>query len=300
MPLPEGVSTDVRWYLGFVMALGLQDTSSLERLDGRAGVAREPLVDYAFSVALDVRAAQRELRPYEQEILILLGSMSEELSALVSYLGSFVAADREPEIPSAIRLELRGAIVAWQERARAVKTKVTLEGDAERALACRRGPPECELVDALRRRGAGIGDDAKAAGFLLALAEGSVIPAIDEDLEDEARYVLLEAGVRALCRDLTLSDLVAAAVDARLYGEPPKENIQGAFSALAGSAEPFRGIGEFLARLCEENLWPSLPADAPRRALTLLASARQHVSEEARHVIAVGRLPEVRDPTKPD
>ena len=300
MPLPEGIPTDARWYLGLIMALGLHDASSLEGLEGRAGVVGEPLLDYAFSVALDVRTAQRGLRLYEQEILILLGSMSEELSALVNFLGSFVGADREPEIPPAIRVELRGAIVAWQERARAIKTTVTLEDDAGRALACRGGPPECEFIDALRRRGAGIGDDAKAAAFLLALAEGSVIPAIDEDLEDEARNILLEVGVRALCRDLALSDLVAAAVDTRLYGEPLREDAQGAFSALAGSAEPFRGIGEFLARLCEENLWPSLPADAPRRALTLLASARQHVSEGARHVIAVERLPEVRNPTKPN
>ncbi|MFI5165150.1 MAG: hypothetical protein ACHQQS_00860 [Thermoanaerobaculales bacterium] len=296
--IPDGVAADVRWYLGLVTAFGLQDSAIFERLDGRLGIVKEPLVDYAFSVALEARTARRGLRPYEREILILLGMISEEMSALINYLGSFATGDEEPEIPLIETGTLRAAIDELRERAHAASTNSTLADDAAEALSSRRGALKEEFIDFLQRRSIGDTADSRIAAFLLAIAAGGALPPIDQDVEDEARNTLLEVGIRVLCNDLALTDLVSASVEARLSGDPLQESVRGAIATLAGSPEPFRGIGEYLARFSEDSHWPSIPNGVPRRALILLASARQHVSDEAHSVIAVARRPEKSDPSK--
>jgi hypothetical protein len=238
---------------------------------------------------MDARTLKRPLTPYEQAVFMLVGSTSDELNTLAHYLAAFASDAVEPEIPASLQDRILPSVNSMRKAARDANTTVTLANLAEAALATRRGGVDPVLIEHLRSGAARAPDGSNAMSFLLAVIDGATLPRIPDALDDEQRQTLLDVALRALCEPLTLNDLSSAALATRWYGKSLDDDVRSAIDGLLASDEPFRAIGQFLTSLADRHLWPNVPADVPRRTLTLLASARHQASEFAHSVVAIGR-----------
>jgi hypothetical protein len=284
--IPGGLAADVTQYLQLVTAFALQEQREVS-----------PVL-YLMFAALQARIEARSLTLYEIVMLSLLATNSDALAALAQHLVAFVdGADLDP-VPAALPESFRELLVKMYADAKRAAEKPTLRRTIELVLQGRAQGQTSDALPVLHTMQASGGTDAVLAGFLLALMEGSIVPTIPDELDDSERQTLFDAGVRALCAPLTLSDLTTAALEKRHYDEPLTDAVRAALEALAASGAPFSLVAGFLTELVQRQLWPRIPSGIPRRTLTLLASTRQYASEFARRVIAVARKQDTPNPQR--
>ena len=245
----------------------------------------DPRLDLGVLIqaALVARSSRTAVPAEIEEILGRLQAAGPPHADLARFLVQLASGDEPPEVPPGLAPDVARALEQVRE-AVSGDTGALMEV-VEAAFEARAGGALSDdhraTLEAMREQGS---PHAEVGDYLLALAEGreAVVPA---DLDPDAREFLgqvaerlerIERGGRSV------DELVDAALEARVTGEPLAPELKAFLTRMQEAGPPHAGFADFVDAVADRSaLPPEVPSGLPGDVARVLTGVRAAIVSQA-------------------